>query len=501
MDAILGIDIGASGGKAFLGLIDEKDGVLRLRLVNRFDNGMIKVKGHLYWDILALWGEVKRSIKAAYRESGSGLRSVGVDTWGVDFALLDEKGELVGLPYAYRDPMTEGAMDEVLRIIPREVIYARTGIQFMRINTIYQLYALAKLNPAKLKLARTFLMIPDLINHWLSGKASVEYTNATTTQLLDARSRNWCLDIIESIGVPSSIFPRVVEPGTVLGNVDAALLEELDIPRNSGILTIAPATHDTASAIAAAPMVRPGIGYISSGTWNLVGVELREPLINQDALRSNFTNEGGAFGTITFLRNAQGMWIIQEVKRVIEDREGRQYTYDELVKLAQEASDIGSFIDFDEPRFLAPQNMVEEIMRYLDETNQRRPGSLGELIRMILLNLAFKHRYILEMASRLTGIKITGINIFGGGSRNSLLDQFTADVMGVTVYAGPEEATAIGNIMVQAYALGIVKSHSEARELVRRSVEVRVFEPSSNSGRYMDMYEDYLSWLSKRMSS
>lgn len=494
----LAIDIGASGGKAIVGTLDLKEMRLTVDEIYRFWNGMIRVGNHLHWDILRIWEEVKNSIKLAYRKFKGSLVSIGVDTWGVDFALLDANGELVGLPYAYRDPMTEGVMDEVFRIIPRDYIYMRTGIQFMRINTIYQLYAISRQSPSKLREAKALLMIPDLINYWLTGVKVSEYTDASTTQLLDPRRREWCVDILEKLNIPVEIFQRVVDAGAVLGGLTEGLADELGIPKGElkNISVVAPATHDTASAVAAAPMVSESVAYISSGTWNLVGVELTEPLINEEAMRSNFTNEGGAFGKITFLRNMQGMWLIQEVRRILADVEGREYSYDELAKIAEEADYIGSVINVDDERFLAPVNMVEEINRYLEETGQRKPGSLGELLKVIIVSLALKHRYILEEASRLTGRRLSGVNIFGGGSRNSLMDQLTADVMGIPVYAGPEESTSLGNILVQLAGLGFVKSHEELRGIVRNSARIRVYEPRPS--RWLeDAYSHFLNKVLK----
>ncbi len=495
MDSIvsLAIDIGASGGKAIAGVLDLKDRKLTIDELYRFPNQMIRVNNHLYWNILQLWSEVKNSIKIALRKYKGKLASVGIDTWGVDFALLDENDELVGLPYAYRDPMTEGLMDEVFSKVPKEVIYGRTGIQFMRINTLYQLYALVKLNSPKLRIAKAMLMIPDLLNYWLSGVKVNEYTNASTTQFLDARSKRWCLDILERLNIPVGILQEIVNAGSILGHLRREVVEELG-EDSRDITVIAPATHDTASAIAAGPMINEDTGYVSSGTWNLVGVELNEPLINEQAMLSNFTNEGGAFGTITFLRNMQGMWILQEVRRILVDLSGREYSYDELVNLAVNAEETGSFIDVDDPRFLAPINMVNEIHGYLKETNQREPRSIGELIRLIITSIALKHRYIFEKAAKITGRRLRGINIFGGGSRNSLMNQLTANVMGIPVYAGPEEATAVGNILIQASGMGIVKSIQELRSIVRNSFNIRVFEPRDEE-KYEDIYSAFVAKL------
>jgi len=493
---ILALDIGASGGKAIAGTLDLKENKLTTEELYRFPNFMIKLGSHLHWDILYIWNEIKNAIKIATKKYGNKLVSIGIDTWGVDFALLDEHDEIVGLPYSYRDPINDYAMNDVLSRIPKEVIYNRTGIQFININTLYRLYALVKINSPKLKIAKTFLMIPDLFNYWLAGTKVSEYTEATTTQFLDPKNREWCLDILEALTIPTHIFPNIIDAGTILGKLNKNLIEELNISKEvyENLVVVAPATHDTASAIAAGPMINEKAGYISSGTWNLVGIELNQPLINNLAMEYNFANEGGAFRTITFLRNMQGMWILQEVKRILREIEGKEYSYDELTKMASEANNIKAFIDVDDPRFLAPINMIDEILRYLENTKQQKPKNIKELIRVIINSLAFKHRYILEKAMKLKGEKLTHVNIFGGGSRNYLLNQLTANVLKIPVYAGPIEATSVGNILIQAAGLGIIKSLNELREIVRNSFDIKLYEPKDER-IYEDLYSDFISKL------
>jgi len=491
---VLALDIGASGGKAIAGVLDLKEGKLVTEELYRFPNFMVRVGPHLHWDILYLWSEIKKAVKVAVKKYGCRLASIGVDTWGVDFALLDEKGELVGSPYTYRDRTSEFAMEEVLARIPRELIYARTGIQFTKVNTLYQLYALSKNNPSKLETAKTFLMVPDLFNYWLTGVKASEYTEASTTQFLDPRTRRWCYDILEALNVSTGMLPDIIDAGTILGRLDKNLVEELSIPKEvyENLVVVAPATHDTASAIAAGPMVDENAGYISSGTWNLVGIELKEPLINNMAMQYNFANEGGAFKTITFLRNMQGMWILQEVRRILAELEGKEYSYDELTKMAAEADNIISFIDVDHPNFLAPTNMVDEILKYLDETGQEKPKNVEELIRIIINSLAVKHRLILEKAMTLTGKKLTHVSIFGGGSKNSLLNQLTANTLKIPVYAGPAEATSIGNIMIQASGLDIIKSLGELRKIVKNSFDIKIYLPEDEEA-YENLYSKYTS--------
>ena len=490
----LAFDLGASNGRAMVGELDLKNMRLEIKELYRFPNGPVRVGEHLYWDVLRIWGEVKTGIKLAYKEYAGKLLSIGVDTWGIDFALLDNRGELLGNPHTYRDPRTRGLMEEVLKIIPRERIYERTGIQFIEINTLYQLYSLAKNDSSQLKAASLFLMIPDLFNYWLSGARVAEYTEATTTQFLDPRDGSWCFDILEELGIPTHMFPRVVKPATKLGKILPILAEELGVPKD--IEVVAPATHDTASAIAAAPIDR-ATGYVSSGTWSLVGVELDRPLINTQALEYNFTNEGGAFDTITFLRNIQGMWFVQEIRRILREKEGKEYSYGELTKMAAEAEPFKAFIDPDDPRFIAPLNMIEEIMRYLEETGQEKPSGVGGLIRLVFESLALKYRLVFEQAMRLTGRRLERINIFGGGSRNWLLNQLTADFTGLPVEAGPEEATSIGNVLLQAAGLGIVKSLDEIRDIVRNSFELKEYQPR-HSTKHEDAYSRFLDIVEGR---
>ncbi len=488
---VLGFDLGASSGRAMIGIIDEKERKVSIEEIYRFPNFMIRLGDSLYWDVLRIWHEVKQGIKHAYKRYGDKIVSIGVDTWGIDFGLLDDHGELIGFPHTYRDPRTEGMMEEVLRIIPKEKIYERTGIQFMRINTLYQMYSMVKRNSPQLRIAKTFLMIPDIFNYWLSGVAVAEFTEATTTQFVDPRAKKWCYDILEALGIPTNIFPEIIEPTTRLGRISSKLAEELGISRDIEI--IAPATHDTASAIAAGPMVDENAGYVSSGTWSLVGIELPEPLINRKAMEYNYTNEGGAFNTITFLRNIQGMWLVEESRRVLAEQ-GIALSYDEILKLAKEAKPFKALIDPDHPRFIAPINMVEEINRYLEETKQEKPSSIGEYFRIIFDSLALKYRLVWEQAEDLTGRKLTHINIFGGGSRNWLLNQIVANVTNLPVYAGPEEATTIGNILLQAAGLGIIKSLRDLREYVRNSYEIKMYQPN-HTKIHDDAYTKFLEIL------
>jgi sugar (pentulose or hexulose) kinase len=489
---VLAFDLGASSCRAMIGFVNEKEKKVSVEELYRWPNFMVKLSDNLYWDVLRIWHEMKQAIKIAYRKYGNNLVSIGVDTWGIDFALLDEKGMLIENPHTYRDPRTEGMMEEVFKKVPKEKIYERTGIQFIRINTLYQLYSMVYYNDPKLRIAKTFLMIPDLFNYWLTEEKFAEYTEATTTQFLNPCVKNWAFDVLEALGIPTHIFPEVIEPTTNLGKIHTKLASELGIPRD--IEVVAPATHDTASAIAAGPMVSDDVGYVSSGTWSLVGVELPQPLINKKAMEYNYTNEGGAFNTITFLRNVQGMWIIEEIRRVLADK-AQQLSYEEILKIAQEAKPFTAFIDPDYEGFIAPENMVEAVLHYLDKSKQRKPQGVGELFRIVFESLALKYRLVFEQAEDLLGRKLRGINIFGGGSRNWFLNQLTADFTDKVVYAGPEEATSIGNVLLQVAGLGIIRSLKELREYVKNSYNIKVFEPR-HTGEHEEAYERFKKVLS-----
>lgn len=489
---VLAFDLGASSGRALIGKVDVDGRRLEIEEIHRFPNGPVRIGRHLYWDVPRLWVEVKEGIRLAYRRYGDNLVSIGVDTWGVDFALLDSNGELVGLPYCYRDQRRKEAYEELLKIIPPEKIYMRTGIQFMPINPLYQLYAMVKDRSSLLQAARKFLMMPDLFNYWLTNIVACEYTDASTTQFLDPYTKKWAFDLLEEISFPTNIFPDIVEPGTRLGPISRELAEELGISKTIDV--VAPATHDTGSAVAAAP-IDDDSTYISCGTWSLIGVELPGPLINRKAMKYNFTNEGGAFNTIRFLKNVQGMWFIEQIRASLTKR-GASYSYQELTEMGSKAPGFKSFIDPDDPRFLAPLDMIDEIMKYLEETGQEKPDGIGGLVRVVLESLAMKYRYVIERIEDLTGKRIRKINIVGGGSRNWLHNQLVADFNNRTVIAGPEEATSIGNMLIQLAGLGYVKSLKDVREYVRNSFHLRVFEPSYTK-QHEDAYTTFLELLER----
>lgn len=488
---LLAVDLGASGGKYAEASFDPEEGVLRLE-VNRFPNSPVTVRGHRYWDVLHLWERISSVL--AHSEA----RSVGIDSWGVDFALLDDNDELLFNPYSYREYSDRGLMQEVMGKLGKERIYGETGIQFMPFNSLYQLYALFK--AGKLQRVATLLMIPDLFNFWLTGKKAVERTNATTTQFFNSRKGEWCYDLLEDLGLKSTDFlPQVVEPGRQLGRVEPV---SLPAPASveSGPLLSLPAAHDTASAIAGAPMVGPGVGYISSGTWDLIGLELSNPVINGEALSANFSNEGGAFDSVDFLRNAQGMWIIQGIGKDLEEA-GTPMSFDEMTRKAAQAEDVRGFVDVDDPSLLAPPSMSSALRELLTKNGHEVPKDVGWLIRLVLKSLALKRRHVLKKAEALTGERLRAVNVVGGGSRNWLLNQMTADALGLPVVAGPEEATAAGNLLVQLSALGFANSLSQLREIASRSFALRTYYPSDAGQKAMeDAYADYAELMGDRGS-
>ena len=486
MSTFLAIDLGATSGKIFA--FQLREDLLKMEEIYRFPNFPVKVGNSIFWDVLRLWREVKHGISLACSKFED-LSSLAVDTWGLDFVLLDRTGELLSSPHHYRDPRTEGIMEEVFARVPKEEIYFRTGIQFMRVNTLYHLYYLASRQRFLLEVADRLLMMPDLFSYWLSGIKVCEFTDATTTQFYNPTKKKWDEELLQMLDIPTHFLTEIVPPGTPLDELQKDLASELKCPGKPQV--IATASHDTASAVAAAPLSDRHSAYISSGTWSLVGMEVPEPVINKKSLEYNFTNEGGVFGTFRLLRDVQGMWLIEECRRVWRE-EGKEYSHEELIKLANEANPFLSFVDPDAPSLVSPLNMVEEIGRYLEQTGQKKPQGVGEMVRIILESLAFKYRYVLEKLQDLLGTRIKRIHVVGGGSRNWLLNQLTADFTGKEVVAGPVEATAIGNALMQAVSLGMLQTHESMREVVRNSFPLRVYQPSGNE-QVEEAYNRFLS--------
>ena len=474
----LGVDLGAESGRVMAGLFDGSK--IEIHQMHRFANGPVHVGDSLRWNVLGLWSEIQQGLRKAGEQYGDAIRSVGVDTWGVDHVLMTDQDEIVAQPSHYRDPRTQGMLDYACSLVPKQEIFEQTGIQFMELNTLYQLLAMQKQNPKLLAVADSFLMMPDFF-HWLmSGSRVVEFTDASTTQCLHPLERNWSYDLLRKLKLPTEIFPEVVSPGTLLGKMRESVASRLGLPR---IDVVTPATHDTGSAVAAVPTASTGTpnwAYISSGTWSLMGVEVAEAVLTPRAYELNVTNEGGIDGTYRLLRNIMGLWLVQECRRSWQ-RQGQDYDYTQLTQLASEAKPFRSLVQPDDARFLAPQEMPAAIADFCQHTSQPVPQSPGEFVRCALESLALRYRTVLGWMEELTGTKIEVIHIVGGGTKNELLNQFTADACGVPVLTGPVEATVLGNLLVQARTAGEVGSLAEIRDVVRASVELQRYEPQNES--------------------
>lgn len=473
-DAIkmLAIDLGASNGRAILGILEDKK--LTLQEVHRFSNDPVMVNGNLYWDILRLFHEIKQGVLNCVRLGHRDIHSIAVDTWGVDFGLLDGKGNLLGNPYHYRDKRTGGMMEKLQELISKEELYNTTGIEFMWFNTILQLYSMKRGNSTLLNEAKTLLLTPDLLNYFLSGVKTSEYSIASTTQLLDAYAKCWSDKIIDKLDIPRGIFTDIIPSGTIIGELTEELSKELGI---QNLKVIAVAGHDTQSAIAAVPTEDEDFAYISCGTWSLMGFESNQPIINEKSMNLSVTNEGGVGGKITVLKNIMGLWLIQECKRHW-DNEGQGCTFAELDEKVIHAKPFISFVDPDDISFIAPGNMPERIREYCRKTGQPVPETKGEVVRCITQSLALKYRMTLEKLEDLLGRKLPVIHMVGGGIKDKLLCRFTAEATGRSVIAGPIEASSIGNILVQAMALGNVKDLKEIRSIVKASFPIVTYTPT-----------------------
>lgn len=483
----LALDLGASSGRAVVGTLD--GGRLELHEVHRFANGPVSILGRLHWNLPALFEEIKVGIQRA-AEIGP-LESMGVDTWGVDFGLLTEQGSLLGPVYHYRDRRNDGALDKLLARVAREKVYGTTGLQFMPINTLCQLLVAAEEDPTLVQNATQLLFVPDLLNYWLTGERRSEYTIASTSQMLAVNERAWALDLLQELNLPTRILLSIVNPGTTLGPLHGAVIEELGVPACDVVAT---AAHDTAAAVAAVPAQQPdGWAYISSGTWSLVGVETAAPITSDAALESNFTNEGGIDGTIRLLKNVAGLWLLQESRRTWAEA-GHDHTFDELTAAAAVAPPRRSYIDPDDACFAPPGDMPQRIATWCTEHGQAVPETPGQFARCIFESLALKYRVHIERLEKITGAPISVIQIVGGGALNELLCQLTADVTARTVIAGPAEATAAGNIMVQALGRGYVKSRAEIRQVMAASSPLRTYEPQ-DTGPWARAFDDFQALL------
>jgi len=468
---ILAFDLGAESGRAVLGTLEA--GRLTIHEVRRFPNTPLTLSGHIHWNAYAIFDEMKAAMRDAAAAIGARPASVGVDTWGVDFGLLARDGSLLGLPFCYRDHRNAGAMEDYLKLVPRQALYEATGIQFMPFNTLFQVYAMVRERSPLLDAAADLLFMPDLFNYLLTGRKAAEFTIASTSQMLDPHTRTWIPGLFQAMGLSKNILQPIIPPGTVLGPLAPEVVSATgfrDVP------AVATASHDTAAAVAAVPAEGEDWAYISSGTWSLVGVETRSPIITARSLASNFTNEGGIGGAVRFLKNVTGLWLVQGCRKAWA-ADGT-VSYEELARAAETAPPFAALVDPDDPAFLNPPDMPEAISAYCRRTGQRPPRSRAALVRSLLESLALKYRFVIEELGAILGRPMAKIHVIGGGSRNALLCRFTADAMGLPVVAGPAEATAAGNILVQAMALGRLSSLAEIRAIIRDSFELTTYAPS-----------------------
>lgn len=483
----LAFDLGAESGRAVVGHL--RDGILTTREVHRFPNEPVEYGGSLHWDVGKLWLEVRKALSGVENVELSGI---GVDAWGVDYALLGERGELLQNPYHHRDYRTQGVMDEVFRKVPKEDIYRATGIQFMPINTLYQLYAAQRDTPSIVAAARQLLTIPDLFNYWLTGHAACEFTNATTTQLVDPLRRNWAGDLMQRVGVRPDLAARIVEPGTILGPLLPSIARNSSLTRTP---VIVPACHDTGSAVAAVT-ARDDTAFLSSGTWSLIGIEIDVPVITLQAMKLNFTNEGGVQGTTRLLKNVMGLWMLQGCRNYWSSQ-GHFADYKELIDLASRGPAFAHLVNPDDESFLRATDMPAAIDAFCRKTHQPIPVTPGSYVRCVLESLALKYRLALQNLEHLCGKRIEQIRVIGGGSKNRLMNQFTADATGRRVLAGPVEATALGNIAMQILATGEASSLEEVRAIVDRSFPTEIFEPRNTDTweRQSERFEQYCEMI------
>ncbi len=464
----LAVDLGASSGRTMVGTFE--DGKLSLKEMNRFWNGPTEVRGTLLWDFVHLFRNIKEGIALAKKEFGNGLVSMGIDTWGVDFGLFDADGTLLRNPVHYRDSRTEGMFEKVFERVPKEEVFAQTGLQFMELNTLYQLMSLSQADSFQYRAAAKMLFVPDLLNYWLTGNMKAERSFASTSQFYNPATKDWAFDLLEKLGIRTDLFAELVDPGTVVGDAD-------------GLPVVAVGSHDTASAFAAVPVAEgEHCAFLSSGTWSLLGTELPEPVINDDVLAANFTNEVGVCDTIRFLKNLSGLWIIQELRRVWNE-EGFDYSWQAMEHMALEAKPFEFFVDPSDDVFLAPGDMATRIQDYCERTGQARPETHAQILRTAYEGLALLYASAYETLDKLTGRTLGTLRIVGGGCKDTLLDQLAANATGRKVITGPIEATATGNLIMQMLAMGDIQSLEEGCEIIRNSFaeETKIFEPQEQA--------------------
>lgn len=480
---VLAFDFGASSGRAIIGCFDGDK--ITLEEVHRFSNDPVSVGGTVYWDVLRLFYEIKQGIIKA--KIAGGFDSIGIDTWGVDFGLIDSEGKLMENPVHYRDARTVGLVDEAFKTMPKEKLYGITGIQFMELNTLFQLISLKKYRPWMLERADKMLFMPDLFGYMLTGKMCAEYSIASTSQLIDLDKRTWSKEILDAFGIKESVFAPLVQPGTVLGELSKEICEECGV---DPVPVISVCGHDTQSAITSVPCEDGDFAFLSSGTWSLFGTELDNPIVNETSMNINITNEGGFDGSTGFLKNIIGLWLIQESRRQWK-REGKEYSYADLEKLALAAEPFKCFIDPDAPEFVPHGNIPERVREFCRKTGQFVPETVGEIMRCIYESLAMKYRLTFEKLRECTERDYPVIHVIGGGTKDGLLCQMTANSCDRTVKAGPIEATVMGNVAVQLMSDGSVKNIGQARKIVADSSELKTFEPK-DTDKWAGAYEDFL---------
>ncbi len=458
---VLAVDLGAESGRVIEAAFDGEQ--ILMSDLHRFSNTPVYTQNTFHWDVLRLWHNIQIGIANASQDA----ISVGVDTWGVDFALLDKDGQLLGNPVHYRDKRNEGMMDWVFEGMPRREVFEQTGIQFMQINGLYGLAAMVKQQSAQLAIADTLLTIPDLFNYWLSGSKTCEFTHATTLQIHNPQTHDWSYDLLEAVGIPTNILTPVVQPGDKIGTYN-------------GLDVIVPACHDTGSAVVGVPTTTKNYAYLSSGTWSLLGIEVDKPIINDATYAANMTNEGGVYGTYRLLKNIMGLWIAQQCRDTWLNQ-GTDYSYATLAQLAGEAEAFRSLIDPDIPEFLSHGDMPSRIRTYCSETNQAIPETIGQVMRCVFESLALKYRYVMDLLRDISGQSIERLHIIGGGVRNELLCQMTANACGIPVVAGPVEATALGNAIIQLITSGDLANLDEARTMLSRTIATKLYEPTEQS--------------------
>lgn len=480
---VLAFDFGASSGRAIIGCFDGDK--ITLEEVHRFSNDPVSVGGTVYWDVLRLFYEIKQGIIKA--KIAGGFDSIGIDTWGVDFGLIDSEGKLMENPVHYRDARTVGLVDEAFKTMPKEKLYGITGIQFMELNTLFQLISLKKYRPWMLERADKMLFMPDLFGYMLTGKMCAEYSIASTSQLIDLDKKTWSKEILDAFGIKESVFAPLVQPGTVLGELSKEVCEECGV---DPVPVISVCGHDTQSAITSVPCEDGDFAFLSSGTWSLFGTELDKPIVNETSMNINITNEGGFDGSTGFLKNIIGLWLIQESRRQWK-REGKEYSYADLEKLALAAEPFKCFIDPDAPEFVPHGNIPERVREFCRKTGQYVPETVGEIMHCIYESLAMKYRLTFEKLRECTERDYPVIHVIGGGTKDGLLCQMTANSCDRTVKAGPIEATVMGNVAVQLMSDGSVKNIGQARKIVADSSELKTFEPK-DTDKWAGAYEDFL---------